>query len=255
VQSPFIITTTIVLGLAVGSFLNVVIYRLPRGESVVKPRSFCPKCKKLIPWYENIPVLSFVVLRGKCSGCGERIPLRYPAVELVGGTLAILVLYRFGYGPNGIFAYSFLMALFAVTLIDWEHRIIPDEISLSFILVGLCWSLVTPFVNPLGSALGALVGGGTLYAAGAVYKLLRHSEGMGGGDVKLMAMIGAFLGLKLVLPVIVIASFFGSIYGIILMVRGGGGRTAVAFGSFLAPSAALCLFLGPYLLTWYFGLI
>jgi leader peptidase (prepilin peptidase)/N-methyltransferase len=240
-------------GLMVGSFLNVVIFRLPERKSVVRPRSFCPACRKKIPWYENIPLLSYVVLRGRCSGCGVRIPLQYPAVEAVGGALLLLVVRRFGLSVEAAFVYAFLMALLAVTLIDWHHRIIPNEISLSFIVVGLVWSLLSPDQSLLGSALGALAGGGGLYAVGAIYKLVKHSDGMGGGDIKLMAMIGAFLGLKLVLPVIVLASFFGSLYGIALLRRGGGGGTAVAFGSFLAPSAAFCLFFGPDVLRWYFG--
>ena len=252
-MSPLIFTVTMVFGLAVGSFLNVVIYRLPRGQSIVRTRSYCPQCRKKIPWYENVPLMSFLILRGKCSGCGARIPLRYPVVETMGGVLALFSLYKFGFNIDAVFAYAFLMALLAVTLIDWKHRIIPDEISLLFILVGLTWSFFRPALNPLDAALGALVGGGGLYAVAAVYKLLRRTEGMGGGDVKLMAMIGAFLGLKLVLPVVVIASFVGSIYGITLLKAGKGGKTTVAFGSFLAPAAAFCLFFGARLLAWYVG--
>jgi leader peptidase (prepilin peptidase)/N-methyltransferase len=208
---------------------------------------------KQISWYENIPVVSYLALRGACSTCGARIPAVYPLVELAGSALAALSIYRFGLHVNAIFAYGFLMALLSITIIDWRHRIIPDEISLSFILVGLAWSFVNPALSPVESALGALAGGGGLYLVGAAYRAMRHAEGMGGGDIKLMGMVGAFLGIKLVLPVIVIASFFGSLYGIALLRRGGSGRTSVAFGSFLAPSAALCMFFGPYLLSWYFG--
>ncbi|MBN1163502.1 MAG: prepilin peptidase [Candidatus Krumholzibacteriota bacterium] len=251
-MTPLVLITTIFAGLVMGSFLNVVIHRLPRGESVVKPRSYCPGCKRGIPWYENIPVASFILLRGKCGSCGVKIPWRYPAVELSGLALALYSVYRFGVGVDVVFIYFFLMALLAVTLIDWEHRIIPDEISLSFILLGIIWSLVNPGLTLLASLSGALAGGGGLWLVGAVYKHFRHTDGMGGGDVKLMGMIGAFLGIGLVLPVIVIASFFGSVYGIILLRSGKEGRTAVAFGSFLAPAAAFCLFFGSRLLACYY---
>jgi leader peptidase (prepilin peptidase)/N-methyltransferase len=243
--------SAIIIGFMVGSFLNVVIHRLPEGRSIVRPRSFCPVCRKTIPWYENIPVVSYTVLRGRCSGCGARIPLRYLVVEILGGALAYLTVTSFGVTVDAVFVFSFVMALMAVTIIDWKHRIIPDAISLPFILIGLAWSFINPGLSLTSSVLGVIAGGGGLYAVSAVYRLLRHSEGMGGGDVKLMAMIGAFLGLRLVLPVILIASFVGSVYGIVLMRKGGNARTAVAFGSFLAPAAAVCMFFGTNILSWY----
>jgi leader peptidase (prepilin peptidase)/N-methyltransferase len=250
---PLYIVAAVLVGLSVGSFVNVIIFRLPRELSVVKPRSFCPECRRSIPWYENIPLLSYIVLGGRCRGCRAPIPARYPIVEATGGILAVLVLLRFGTSYDAIAAYAFLMALVAVTLIDWDHRIIPDEITLSFLLAGLVWSFLGGNVNPLHSFLGALAGGGVLYGVGLVYKLVRHAEGMGGGDVKLMAMIGAFLGIKFVLPVIVLASLAGTLYGVVLLRSGKGGKAAVAFGSFLAPAAALCIFYGPELLGWYTG--
>jgi leader peptidase (prepilin peptidase)/N-methyltransferase len=243
----------LVLGLVVGSFLNVVIYRLPRGESIIRPRSFCRSCGKHIRWYENIPILSYVFLRGRCGVCGSPISPRYPVIEFFGGILAVLVFWRFGPSIHALFAYAFVMALFAVTVIDWEHRIIPDEISISFMLIGVVWSFLNPGLSPWESAIGALAGGGGLYAVGLGYRMLRKVDGLGGGDVKLMAMIGAFLGVKLVLPVLVIASFAGSVYGVIILRRGGGGKAAVAFGAFLAPAAALCLFYGTPILAWYFA--
>lgn len=243
-----------IFGLMAGSFLNVVVYRLPRGRSIVRPRSACPGCGRPIPWHENVPVLGWIALRGRCRGCGGRISPRYPVVELLGALLALLCLWRFGPSFEAGIAYAFLMALLAVTLIDWEHRIIPNEISLPFILVGVGWSFVTPTIDPLDSVLGVVAGGGGLWLVGVLYRALRNADGMGGGDVKLMAMIGAFLGFRMVVPVILIASFFGSIYGIVLMRRtGAGGGAKVAFGSFLAPAAACCLFLGSTLLAWYLG--
>jgi leader peptidase (prepilin peptidase)/N-methyltransferase len=250
-MSLVVSTSAVICGLMAGSFLNVVVYRLPLGRSVVKPRSRCPSCSKAIPWYENIPVMSFLLLGGRCSGCGAPISVRYIVVELLGGALAYLTVLRFGVTAGAVFTFSFLMALVAITLIDWKHRIIPDAISIPFILVGIAWSLVSPTLSLSSSVLGVVAGGGGLYVVGLVYRLLRHSEGMGGGDVKLMAMVGAFLGVQLVLPVILIASFFGSLYGLVLMRSGGSARTSVAFGSFLAPAAAFCSFFGTYLLSWY----
>lgn len=242
-----------IFGLMAGSFLNVVIYRLPLGKSVVKPRSFCPGCGKTIASYENIPVLSWLVLRGRCRGCGASISIRYPVIELLGGMLAVLAVHLHGDWVNAGFAYAFLMALLAITMIDWDHRVIPDQISLTFIAAGLAWSFFNPGLSLVSSAAGALAGGGSLWLVGVIYKKVRKADGMGGGDVKLMAMIGAFLGIGLILPVIVIASLLGSMYGISLMRKGGDGQTAVAFGSFLAPAAAFCMVFGPTLLAWYFG--
>lgn len=238
-------------GLAVGSFLNVVIHRVPRGISVVRPRSFCPRCRKSIAWYENVPLASWIALRGRCSGCGAPVSPRYPVVEAAGGALAALTVWRYGFTVDAAFAFAFFMALLAITLIDWEFRIIPDAISIPFIAAGILWSLVSPSLTFASSALGALAGGGGLLLIGALYRLIRKTDGMGGGDVKLMAMIGAFVGLSLVLPVVLIASLGGSIYGVSLMRRGGDGKTAVAFGSFLAPAAAVCFVFGRRLLEWY----
>ncbi len=252
-MNAILYATAAVLGLVMGSFLNVIIYRVPRNLSVVRPRSFCPKCHAKIPWYENVPVASYLVLRGRCRRCGARISPRYPIVEAVGAVLAIVALWGFGPTLNAAFAFAFLMALTAVTLIDWDFRIIPDGISIPFIAIGLLWSVVNPALTLAGSAVGALAGGGSLYLIGLIYKGVRKAEGMGGGDVKLMAMIGAFLGIKLVVPVILIASFAGAVYGITLLRAGKGARAAVAFGSFLAPSAAVCLLWGNRLVSWYLG--
>jgi leader peptidase (prepilin peptidase)/N-methyltransferase len=251
-MTAFIYTCAALIGLMAGSFLNVVIYRVPRRLSVIRPRSFCPRCRAKISWYENIPVASFIALRGRCRGCGERIAIRYPLVEAAGAAFAVAAVHRFGPGVNAAFAWAFLMALLAITLIDWDFRIIPDGLSIPFIVAGIGWSLVNPGLTLASSAIGAVVGGGGLYAIGALYKLARKTEGMGGGDVKLMAMIGAFLGIKLVAPVVLIASLAGTLYAVALLKSGKGAKTAVAFGSFLAPAAAFCLFFGDRLLAWYF---
>jgi leader peptidase (prepilin peptidase)/N-methyltransferase len=252
-MTVFLYAAAGLVGLIAGSFLNVVIYRVPRKVSIVRPRSFCPGCGRRIRWYENVPLASYALLGGRCRGCGERIPARYPLVEGTGAALAMLALRVYGPTPAAAFAYAFLMALAAITLIDWEFRIIPDGLSLPFIAIGLAWSLVSPSRSLAGSALGALAGGGSLYLVGLLYRLARKTDGMGGGDVKLMAMIGAFVGLRLVLPVILIASLAGSIYGLALLRSGRGAKTAVAFGSFLAPAAAVTLLYGDRLLSWYVG--
>lgn len=240
-----------VLGLMLGSFINVVIYRLPRKLSVVKPRSFCPSCRRAIPWYENIPVASFVALRGRCRGCGAPISARYPILEGAGGALAVLAIARFGFTLDALFACAFLMALLAITVIDWQWRIIPDELSIPFIAVGLVWAALGPGRTLLDAGLGALAAGGALWVVAALYKLVRKEEGLGGGDVKLMAMVGACLGLKLALFVILLASFAGTVYGLVLMRTGKSARTAVAFGSFLAPAAAFSLLYGTRVVAWY----
>jgi len=244
--------SAVVFGLVVGSFLNVIIYRVPRNLSIVKPRSFCPRCRAQILWYENIPIVSYLALGGRCRGCGAHIPLRYPFVEGAGALLALVAVNRFGCTINAAFAYAFFMALTAITFIDWDCRIIPDHLSIPFIIIGVVWSFVNPALTLASSVLGALAGGGGLYLIGALYKLARKTDGMGGGDVKLMAMIGAFLGLKLVVPVILIASFAGAVYGVVLLASGKGAKTAVAFGSFLAPAAVVCLLYGERLLSLYF---
>jgi leader peptidase (prepilin peptidase)/N-methyltransferase len=239
------------MGLMVGSFLNVVIYRLPRNLSVVRPRSFCPRCRRKIPWYENVPIASYLALRGRCRGCGEPVSVTYPLVEAAGAALAVVAIARFGFTVDALFAYAFLMALAAITIIDWRFRIIPDEMSIPFVLIGLAWGAVSPERSLLGAALGALAGGGGLFLVAFIYRLVRKAEGLGGGDVKLMAMVGAFLGVKLSLVVILLASFAGSLYGVVLLRSGKNARTAVAFGSFLAPAAAVCLLYGTRIISWY----
>jgi leader peptidase (prepilin peptidase) / N-methyltransferase len=241
-------------GAVFGSFLNVLIHRLPRGESPWQGRSRCPHCRRTIRWYENVPVLSFVCLRGRCAGCHERISWRYPAVELATGLLALLCVAHYGFGGAAGAYFLFLAALLAIACIDWEHRIIPDELSLGVLALGIVFAAT---VLPLGvwrGLLGALVGGGFVWGVGRAYKSWRGVEGMGFGDVKLAAMIGAFLGPVAVLLTIFGAAFMGSVYGMWLVARGGHARTMVAFGTFLAAGAVLCLFFGDTLTLWYTGL-
>ena len=231
-------------GLVIGSFLNVLVYRLPRGKSVVFGRSQCPACGKTIAWYDNIPVVSYALLRARCRHCRARISLRYPVVELLTGAGAGAAVWFLGASLEAVRVFVFFSALVVITLVDWSHRVIPDALSLGGTVFGLLAASVCPGVAFLDALAGAALGGGLLLAVALGYRAVRKVEGMGGGDVKLMAMIGAFLGWRMVFPVLILASFAGAVYGIYLMRRGATARTAVAFGSFLAPAAALVYLFG-----------
>lgn len=255
---PVLDAGAVVLGLIVGSFLNVCIYRLPRDLSVVRPRSRCPACHQTIRWYDNLPLLSYVMLRGRCRDCGASIPLRYPAVECATAFLCWLCLRRFG--PTWEFgvAFGYGAALFTVSVIDLDHRIIPDEISLSGIVCGLLLAALTPHRAFLDSLLGCLVGGGFLLLVGLGYQALRKQEGIGGGDIKLLAMMGAFTGWKGALFTIFAGSLIASVVGIALMiVRRADGKLPIPFGPFLSAASFLYLMVGKEIVlaywTWVHG--
>jgi leader peptidase (prepilin peptidase)/N-methyltransferase len=240
-----------VLGAIVGSFLNVVIYRVPRGESVVTGRSRCPACARPIRPWENVPILSYLALRGRCGGCKGKIPLRYPIVEL--STAALFVAVAHGFEPLVAWAFFFFFAaaLLAVAWIDFDFRIIPDEISIGGTIIGLVGSFFLP-LTVWNALLGAVLGSFVLWALGAGYKQATGIEGMGGGDIKLAAMIGAFLGPSGTLFTLFVAALGGSLVGGALMAFGkAGGKTALPFGTFLAPAAVLALFCAPACFSWY----
>jgi leader peptidase (prepilin peptidase)/N-methyltransferase len=241
-------------GLMIGSFMNVVIHRLPLGRNVATGRSKCPSCKKTIAAYDNIPVLSYVVLRGRCRRCAWRIPIRYPLVELLSGVAAGAIVWRYGLSLEALWLFAFVAIMIIITFIDWDHQIIPDPLSLGGVVLGWIGAAVCLDIGVLESVVGSLVGAGIVLGIAVIYRATRKVHGMGGGDVKLMAMIGAFLGWKMVFPVLMIAALFGSLYGLYLIRRGGDGQTAVAFGSFLAPAACLMLFAGGYLVDLYIRL-
>jgi len=241
-------------GAIIGSFLNVCIARLPDGRSVVRPPSHCPKCQSFLAWYENIPILSYLFLAGRCRTCRVRISAIYPAVEVLTGALAVALFLRLG--PTLAFAgyFAFAAALVVITFIDLDHQIIPDVISLPGIVVGLAFSLVSPLVTPFDALVGALAGGGTLLAVAWLYKTFRGQEGMGGGDIKLLAMIGAFLGWKSIFVTLFVGSVIGSIIGVIVMLyEGADTKLAIPFGPFLAGGALVYLFWGDRILAFYFG--
>jgi leader peptidase (prepilin peptidase)/N-methyltransferase len=231
------------MGLVIGSFLNVVIARLPRGESIVSPPSRCPRCKKRIQPWDNIPVLSYILLRGRCRSCKRAISWRYPLVELLSGVLLLLLVRRVE-SPLVLLPQAvFLLSLLVIAWIDLDTQTIPDVVTIPGVGLGLAASLFAP-PGLTGALLGALCGGVSLWLVGALYEKATGVPGMGGGDVKLAAMMGAFLGVGGVFGAIFLASLAGSVFGVLLIARGKGGRrTAIPFGTFLAPAAiALCLF-------------
>ena len=243
------------LGLVLGSFLNVVIARLPRGESIVAPPSSCPRCKARIRPWDNIPVLSFVLLRGRCRSCRKPISWRYPAVELTAGILLWQLAARAEPPALLVPQAAFLLALVAVAWIDFDTRTIPDAVTIPGVGVGLAASLFGP-PGLLAALAGALAGGFSLWLVGAVYERATGVPGMGGGDVKLAAMMGAFLGAGGVFGAIFLASLAGSIFGLLLIARGKGDkRSAIPFGTFLAPSAVALLLYGDTLFRWYRSLL
>lgn len=207
----------------------------------------------MIRWFDNIPVVSYLLLRGKCRSCRSRIPLRYPAVEILSGVFAAFSVWHNGANLEALWMYGFLVILLAIAVIDWQHQIIPDVLSLGGAAFGIAGAFICLPIRPVDSAIGAAAGAGLILVIALLYKGIRKVDGMGGGDVKFMAMIGAFLGWQMVFPVLFIASFMGSIYGLFLVRSGGNGKTAVAFGSFLAPSAAVVFFFGNLLLELYLG--
>ncbi|MGA2193286.1 MAG: prepilin peptidase [Nitrospirota bacterium] len=245
----------IAIGLVVGSFLNVCIYRLPRGKSIVFPPSACPACGTAIKPWQNIPLISYVFLRGRCASCGAGISIRYPAVELLNGLLYTAAFYKFGVSFMTPAVMALLSALVVVTFIDIEHKIIPDGITLPGIAIGLVMGPAVFKTGILGSVIGMVAGGGVLLLVGFLGELIMHKEGMGGGDVKLMAMLGAFLGWKTVLIIIFIGSFLGSATGLLLIIFNVIKReNYIPFGPFLAAGAVIAIFYGDRLTRWYVGL-
>ena len=231
-------------GAMVGSFLNVAIVRLPKeGGSVVFPASHCPACKKPIAWYDNIPLLSFLLLRGRCRQCQAPISWRYPLVEAAMALMSLALYQHFGLSLLFPIYFLFCAALIAVICIDFQHQIIPDVISLPGIVVGFGLSFVNPFVTWQDAGLGILFGGGSFYLVALVYYLLTKREGMGGGDIKLLAMIGAFLGWQSLPFVVFGSSVLGTVAGVWAMIeQRKGGKTVIPYGPFLAMAALLYLF-------------
>lgn len=241
-------------GTVIGSFLNVCIYRIPRKISIVFPSSFCPACNKSIPPQYNIPILGFIILSGKCKYCGEKISFRYPFVEFITGLAAFFCFVTFP-PLYALINFCFISTLIVITFIDLDFQIIPDVLSLPGIVIS---GFISYFIfnRTLTSIIVAiLVGGGIFYIIGKVYEFFAKREGLGGGDVKLMAFFGAFLGLKSIPFIILISSLAGTIVGIYLMVGKGKNSTfAIPFGPFLSGAALLYLFFGEKIINWYLTL-
>ena len=243
------LAAVVLFGLVIGSFLNVVIVRVPAGRSLWRPRSACPRCSALLSWYDNIPVLSFLVLRGRCRTCGVPIAWRYPIVEAV--TAVALVLAYLAFGPTAEFVVAsvLLAALIAISAIDLQHLLIPDVITLPGILVGLVANVATGRMSWIDSVLGITLASGLFLAI-----ILVSRGGMGGGDLKLGAMLGAFLGWKALLFALFVAVILGGVLGIALVASGLRGRKdAVPFGPFLAVGGAMALFWGERVFGWWVG--
>ena len=249
-------TALFIIGAILGSFFNVVIYRVPRGESIIRPPSACPACGTRLRARDNIPVLGYLLLRGKCRYCAAPISARYPIVEVLSGILPVLLFIRFGASTPFYVFWPLSCVLLVLSFIDLDLRIIPDRITLPGIVVGL---IVAPLVGLLGfwgSLLGVLVGGGALYLIGILGELFLKKESMGGGDVKLAAMLGAFMGWKLVLVALFIAFFAGAVVGVIVMTRKPKNwDSSLPFGPFIALGAVLALLWGESALAWYSALL
>ena len=267
-----------VIGLLVGSFLNVVILRMPlrlmqdwrqqcrellelkdsvteveAAPGLIKPRSRCPQCGTTIAWYDNIPVLSWLVLRARCRVCGARIGLRYPLVELTTGLLSVWVIAHFGPGPEGLSALLLTWALIAATGIDFDHQLLPDQITLPLLWAGLIinlnWGL---FASLEDAVIGAVAGYLLLWGVFHLFRLLTGKEGMGYGDFKLLAALGAWLGWQLLLVIILLASAVGAVVGIVLMIVARRGKDIpIAFGPYLAAAGFIALMYGDALLAFW----
>ena len=242
-------------GAIIGSFLNVCVHRLPREQSVAWPPSACPNCGHMLAWYENIPVLSYLALRARCRKCRAAISIRYPMIEAL--TSAMFVLGLWHYGPGVLLVQRLLFGCILIVLfaIDLEHHLLPNVITLPAIVIGFIFSF---FTEPgwVSSLIGIAIGGGLLFAVAEAYFRIRGEEGLGMGDVKMLAMIGAFLGWKLTIVTLMMASFAGTIVGIGVIASGRGGmKFALPFGTFLALGAVLAASIGPGLLQWYMGFL
>jgi leader peptidase (prepilin peptidase)/N-methyltransferase len=273
-----IVALALVVGLCVGSFLNVVVHRLPkmmerdwraqcaelRGESAPEenppaynlavPRSACPECGHRIGALENIPVVSWLALRGACSACRKPISIRYPLVEVLGGLLAAYAIWRFGLSWKGAGACVLLWALTALTFIDFDTQLLPDSLTLPLLWGGLIANLFGLFVPLADAVIGAVAGYLALWVVYWLFRLIRGKEGMGHGDFKLLAAIGAWLGWQMLPLVILMSSVVGAVIGITLMVfKGRDHNVPLAFGPYLAIAGGIALFFGPALVKgWYF---
>lgn len=250
------LSLSFVVGLCIGSFLNVCIHRIPMGESIVRPASRCPACRTPIRLTDNIPLIGYLRLRGKCRQCGAPISPRYPAVELAAGLLSLTLFIQFGVSAEWIVYFAFTATLLTLSLIDFDHYILPNVITLPGIPLCFVASFFLPSMTVKDALLGILIGGGSLWLVGFLYQMIAGKEGMGGGDVKLLAMIGALLGWRGVLFTIFFGSAIGTLVGVaVLFPTGGAMKKKIPFGPFLSLGAAGYVFWGPRIIDWYLGIL
>lgn len=234
-----------IFGAAIGSFLNVCIFRIPAKVSIVKPSSQCPSCHQPIRFYDNIPIISFILLKARCRNCGEKISWRYPLVELITAIFALLLFMKFGLSLNFIVFFVFTAVLIVITFIDLDHQIIPDILSLPGIPIFFLAAVFIVKVPWYEALIGLLIGGGVLFAIAFVYEFITKREGMGGGDMKLLAMIGGFFGWKSLIFILLFSSFTGALVGIAAMIiKKKDMKYAVPFGPFLSAAAVAYVFVG-----------
>lgn len=257
-RDPILLALVFFFGIIIGSFLNVLIYRLPRKLSLIRPSSRCPRCDSKIKFYDNVPIFSYFILRGKCRNCGGKISVRYPVVEFLTGLLLTVALYHFGITLKG-FEVLFLSAIFiAVFFIDIEFTIIPDVFTLPGVIIGFGISFFPGgFVNWNHSLIGLLVGGGSFFLVGMLGEFLFKKEALGFGDVKFAAMIGVFLGWQNLILILILASFLGSVVGIsmIYLTRKKGKSSYIPFGPFLVAGALIAVYFGDIIIRAYLDFI
>lgn len=252
-----IVFLVFIFGTIIGSFLNVCIYRIPLGRSIVRPGSSCCNCGKLIQWFDNIPLLSYLILKGKCRHCSAAISFRYFLVEMITALSGVGLLLHFSLSVAFVVYFIYACALIIVVFVDIERREIPDEISIPGIFVGILLMMLVNYGSPrmlldsaLNSILGAIVGWGSMFLLAVVGELIFRKEALGGGDMKLMAMIGAFLGWKLVLLTFFISPLLGTVAGIVVMIRHK--ENVIAYGPYLALGSIVCLLYGEKILSYIF---
>ena len=248
-----IVSAAFVFGLLFGSFLNAAIYRVPLGLSLLRP-SECPRCATPISWARNVPVFSWILLRGRCASCGEPISVRYPLVELAGGALLALSVWQWGLTISALSVALFCYLMLVLALIDVDHRLLPNVITLPGAVVGLALSFFDPRVAWLDALIGGFLGGGLLYFVAWAYLKMRGREGMGMGDVKMMLLVGSFLGWQGALMTIFVGSLVGSVVGVAMIsLSRKGWEYALPFGTFLAGAGVLVAFRGPQIFGWYWA--
>ncbi len=245
----------VLLGLCLGSFANVCIYRIPQNKSIVHPASSCLHCGAKLRFFDNIPLVSYLLLIGRCRACNGSISMRYPLVEILTAILSLALFVRFGFGLQYIQFMLFAGTLLILSFIDFDHKILPDVLTLPGILAGWLASFLPGGISWVDSLIGLIAGGGSLYLVAFAYERITGREGLGGGDIKLLAMIGAWMGWVSLPLIVLMSSLSGAVIGSIFILSGGkGARTQIPFGPFLSMGALFYLFWGREITYWYFGL-